>query len=180
MINRLLILVLLASQGLSAQADKSTQCVLAMNVPIRLMAISADEKEVVYRDKKTDAIRTFTKAGVTDYDFNLKFTADQIFEELANDPSYVDQSMNLKKLRVADCYVIDWTFSEDGPNRRNNRNLLAIMDICGQYYTFEFRSPKTSIRKTTEIEAETVKAVIRSNGTRGSAGATGILGIIYK
>jgi hypothetical protein len=123
------------------------------------MAISADEKEVVYRDKKTDAILTFTKAGVTDYDFNLKFTADQIFEELANDPNYVDQSMNLKKLRVADCYVIDWTFSEDGPNRRNNRNLLAIMDICGQYYTFEFRSPKTKRSEMMEVFEEILASI---------------------
>ena len=159
MMKRLIVLALLASQGLSAQVDKREQCVLAMDIPIRLMAISANDKEVVYRDKKTDAILTFTKVGVTDYGFDLKFTADQIFEELANDPTYADPTMNMKKLRIADCYVLDWSFAENGPNRRNNRNLLAIMDICGQYYTFEFRSPVLKKNEMTEVFEEILLSI---------------------
>jgi len=141
MVRMILFAVLMTSQVLSAQREKNPECVLEMNIPDRLMMISAGDKEIVYRDKKTDAILTFTKAGVTDYGFDLHFTADQVFQELQSDPSYRDASLDKHSMDFSDCYILNWAFSELAPNRRNDYKTMALMDVCGQYYTFELSLP---------------------------------------
>jgi hypothetical protein len=137
----MLIVVLMASQVLNAQRDKKPECVLEMQIPDRLMIISASTKEVVYRDKKTNAILTFTKVCVTDYGFDLNFNADQVYQELKGDPSYKDANIIKHVLGFADCYILNWSNSEYAPNRKNDCKAMAMMDVCGQYYTFEFSLP---------------------------------------
>jgi hypothetical protein len=45
-------------------------------------------------------------------------------------------------MSYADIAVVSWTRNEISPNRRNNHNSLALMDVCGQYYTFKFSMPE--------------------------------------
>ena len=141
MVRLMIIVVLMTSQVLNAQRTNKPECVLEMDIPSRLMMISASEKEVVYRDKKTDAILTFTKVGVTDYGFHLNFTADHVFQELKGDPTYKDASLDKFSMDFTECYILNWAHSETAPNRKNDYRTMAMMDVCGQYYTFEFSLP---------------------------------------
>ena len=137
----LLLATIIAGQILSAQTSKRAECHLSMDIPNRLMTISSSDKEVVYRDKKTNSILTFTKVGVADFDFDLDYTAENVVNELSEDPKYVDIRHDKMKLSYSDVVVINWTRDQKAPNRKNNHNTMALMDVCGQYYTFKFSMP---------------------------------------
>jgi len=131
----------ICSQVLQAQKTKKPDCVLAMDIPSRMLVISSSEKEVVYRDRKTDAIMRLTKVGVADYGFNLEFTANQVFEELSQDPTYTGAKLEKQETPSLEFWTMEWSLSETAPNRRNDFNAMVMMDVCGQYYNFSLSMP---------------------------------------
>lgn len=136
-----ILIAIMANLLMTAQSNDRPECYLAMDIPNRLLVISSDDKEVVYRDRKTNSILTFTKVGLTDYEFNLDYTVENVVNELIEDPKYVDVKNDKMDMSYADIAVISWTRDQVFPNRKNNHNSMALMDVCGQYYTFRFTMP---------------------------------------
>lgn len=149
--------------GSSRLLADDEDCALAMTVPHRLIKISSSESEVVYRDRKTNAILTFTKAGVTDYEFNLEFTAQQVYEELQEDDSFRNAKLTVDDNAEHEIYLLSWQRNGTSPNQKNDNFDMALMDICGQYYTFTLNSPSPDKKEFNELFSAIISTIEKTN-----------------
>ena len=125
------------------QSIELEDCVLSIEIPLRLVEISSNEKEIIYRDRKTNSILTFNKAVLTDYEFDLDFNAERIHSDLSEDRTYKEVSLTKMKMDYANVYLIEWTIDEQKLPRRNNCHTMAMMKVCKQYYNFTFNLPES-------------------------------------
>ncbi len=144
----LLLITIITSHLIAAQSNPNKGCSLSIDIPDQFLVISADEKEVVYRDKKTNGILSLTKVSLTNYEFDLGFTASKVYEELNGDGNYIDVEQEFISFPETDVAVVDWTRSETSPNRRNDFYSMAMMDVCGHYYNFKYAAPRSKKTET--------------------------------
>lgn len=155
----LLLITIIASHLLTAQSNTNQDCSLSMDIPERFMVISSDEKEVVYRDRKTNGILSLTKVSLTDYEFDLQFTAQNVFDELDSDGNYEDVTQQTVSNKDTEIIVVDWKRTKSSPNRRNDYYTMAMMDVCGHYYNFKYSLPSNRRSESTEAFRQILKTI---------------------
>ncbi|NND93526.1 MAG: hypothetical protein HKN45_01605 [Flavobacteriales bacterium] len=155
----LLIVILIASQVLSAQAETVNECYLFTDVPKRFVVMASDDKEVVYRDRKSNSLLKFTKVNIQDYDFDVHETADAFVTELEEIPSYKEIKQEEIEHPEAEVVFITWIKKELIPSKRNNSNAMVLMDICDQYYTFRLSMPEVKQKEMLDVFVKIVSSV---------------------